>query len=558
MIIIWREFKLIKKRFLLKINSLLIFTMVMLSSFIFIKLSSTQSISFLKFDDKIENQELVNIYFNNSIIKNVDYIAGRTSSFIKNFQIEGTAIKFDSIGNSFFTGTIITKLYSESDFIIGKQNSTGFIEWIIQYNYLAQDEIFDLAIDEEKNRLYVVGTTINESRVLYSDIFLGCYDLSTGQPIWNTTYGESLMSEIAYEIELIENKIYLIGIQTQFIQLKSENDILFACFTENGSLIWELINYTNFYDSTPTFVYNEASSDFFLAFNRKIELEEVEYEQFILQRLNKTGNVIWVYVSDFNEDIRINKLINSNYNNSILLIGEKFENNSKENKDIVIYRFNYSGEKQQEIIWGRTNIKDIGLSITEDISNNIIFSGYTQSQYTSQSVAFITKVDYNGEIIWYGIFEHYFKSKINSIIINSDNFIATTGICEGQNDFIYRRLFVSYTIDEDEDGLSSFFEKIIGTNPLIFDTDGDGFSDGQEYRYNTDPLKKSSNLHSRFFWNYFSVSFTCLVILIFTIVNYSINAKEAYNKKLKESEISTKTPIVRLFEKLISYFKIKK
>lgn len=40
----------------------------------------------------------------------------------------------------------------------------------------------------------------------------------------------------------------------------------------------------------------------------------------------------------------------------------------------------------------------------------------------------------------------------------------------------------------DTDGLDDVEEQILGTDPLLQDTDGDGFSDGLEVRFGSDPL----------------------------------------------------------------------
>lgn len=49
-------------------------------------------------------------------------------------------------------------------------------------------------------------------------------------------------------------------------------------------------------------------------------------------------------------------------------------------------------------------------------------------------------------------------------------------------------------IDSDDDGLTDVEEKNIGTNPQLYDTDGDTLSDYQEYNIlNTNPLKKNTD-----------------------------------------------------------------
>jgi len=46
--------------------------------------------------------------------------------------------------------------------------------------------------------------------------------------------------------------------------------------------------------------------------------------------------------------------------------------------------------------------------------------------------------------------------------------------------------------DRDHDGLTDGEEQGCGTNPLVKDTDGDGFNDGVEVKWQSDPLDPSS------------------------------------------------------------------
>ncbi|MHA1157055.1 MAG: thrombospondin type 3 repeat-containing protein, partial [Candidatus Heimdallarchaeota archaeon] len=132
--------------------------------------------------------------------------------------------------------------------------------------------------------------------------------------------------------------------------------------------------------------------------------------------------------------------------------------------------------------------------------------------------------------------------------VNNAGFIVTAGFAERKYDYIFQRLFIGLTIDEDDDNLSNFWEEEIGTNPTLFDTDQDGFSDGQEFLHNTDPLDKFSNTNNRRIMFGFSIAFTLLIIIIFLIINFF-----AKNKSSEET-----TTIVKIYDKITSKLKRKK
>ncbi len=48
--------------------------------------------------------------------------------------------------------------------------------------------------------------------------------------------------------------------------------------------------------------------------------------------------------------------------------------------------------------------------------------------------------------------------------------------------------------DDDGDGLNNSWEKSMGSDPLLDDTDGDGMSDHAEFKARTDPTDPESNL----------------------------------------------------------------
>jgi hypothetical protein len=66
---------------------------------------------------------------------------------------------------------------------------------------------------------------------------------------------------------------------------------------------------------------------------------------------------------------------------------------------------------------------------------------------------------------------------------------TTTNLLDGQSKCFYRVIGILGTADDlDGDGLSNAFEtNVTGTDPNLYDSDFDGFSDGQEYGYGTNP-----------------------------------------------------------------------
>lgn len=105
-------------------------------------------------------------------------------------------------------------------------------------------------------------------------------------------------------------------------------------------------------------------------------------------------------------------------------------------------------DKTKDLIEGRTNIKDLGLSL-------------------DKSKDMIPIIEKEVEV---GIV----TTKSEIIIDKNNNLVQTSPI--------------ALIIDTDKDGLSDDVEKRIGTDPKNFDTDNDGFSDGDEVKNNYNPL----------------------------------------------------------------------
>ena len=88
-------------------------------------------------------------------------------------------------------------------------------------------------------------------------------------------------------------------------------------------------------------------------------------------------------------------------------------------------------------------------------------------------------------------------SDIEERIITTDEIVSDVNVdfdSDGLSNFREYQLGTDlYSQDSDEDGLSDYKEvEELLTNPLVEDSDGDGYSDGDESIKGTDPLSENS------------------------------------------------------------------
>ncbi len=489
------------------------------------------------FDEILQNPGFADIH----------YLFGKTTTFRESFEIEGRSIVFDEQGNSYFTGTILTNFFGESDIIVGKLNSTGSLVWIAIYDYNSTDVAYDLCFNEATDLIYIVGSTANISRITYTDFLIGCYDATSGIEIWNNTFGIEDYSEVGYSIEIFENKLFIAGIETEFID--TNPNIILACFDSfTGLDIWVKKFPSEIYEYAPKLILDTANEEMYFVFNSKNSQTSTDTNQYSVQKLTLEGNIIWEINSLLADNIILNDFFIEISNNSLVIVGE-FTNSEISNfKDTIIIFYDLTGTEKKRITFGTNELDEVGLTVAIVESGNFIIAGYSTSDFFNQNVAFMTKFDSAGKVIWSGKNEKYLQSRINSLAINNLGFIVTTGFAEGRYDYIFQRLFIGFTIDEDDDNLSTYWENEIGTDPTLFDSDQDGFSDGQEFLHNTDPLDRFSNSTNRRILFNFSIIFAFLLIFLFVIINFFV-------KNTSNEETSA---IVKIYHKIISKLKRKK
>lgn len=474
-----------------------------------------------------------NISFNSSIVslpQSIDNLLGTVSTWREGMIVEGTSLANDTNNNCFFVGTISFDFGSRFDIFLGKLNSTNDIEWINIITYNLIDRANDIELDVDQQKGFILGETTT-SWSANSDCLISCFNLTNGNIFWNMTFGFSLLSEEGYSLVIVNDLLFITGVQTEVYQDYNTPDVFLACINStNQTLLWMNSNFNDYYDCYPSLIYTEIFNELFLVYNR-YEKNKMDY-QFILQNFDLDGNISWSYSSDSSKYPKINDLLLLN-SNQLLLVGDCYEEASTSFRDNYLVYFNFSSEEIREQTYGKQLRNEIITSL--DFSNyyEIMICGYLESDINSMDIAFLANLNLDGTEIWSRESYEFYISQLNDIIILPDKRIITIGFAAYDFDFFYRRLLICGNLDNDRDSLSDYWEPSIGTDPNKADTDNDGYSDAEEYFASTDPLDPRSYPSRRISLRNFGVSIFILLIIGFIIIQifFSFIKDERLQKK---------------------------
>ncbi len=511
---------------------------LLLANFVFISQYHVLQLKAQTYNEEIE----LNADF--APFKSSDYLLGITYTWLEDIKVVGSAVVSDSIGNSYITGTINTDILTTTDIFIGKTNSSGGIVWLKKWDFQEKDIANDIVIDETRNQLFVIGETLVNTTFGFSDVLVVCFDSITGEEIWNATYGELSLSEEGNSAIYYSSKIYITGTQTTHFHLYSTPNIFSACIDSlNSSLLW-IQNYTNSsYDFSPSIIFNENLGELYLVFNRYLKISDYQHYRFHLSKLLLNGSLIWEFVYGIDNSIKINDADFSKSTDMIKLTGYCNEDVNPESKDAILLSLDTSGIILQEIKFGSESFDEIALTVST-INNTLFIGGYGDSELKRNQACFLSKISLDGDVFWFEKINKYAISSINGLSIDSQDKLIVVGTCKYDYDYLFERLLLAITKDSDSDGLSDSFESSIGTDPDNPDTDGDGFTDGEEYLSYTDPLKSRSNPKNRLRLRNFAIALFTLLVVVFSVIQFSI---KTFSQKTHASDT---TPIVKLFEKV--------
>ncbi|HUT80410.1 MAG TPA: hypothetical protein VMZ29_04330 [Candidatus Bathyarchaeia archaeon] len=484
----------------------------------------------------------------------LDNFFGKTATLLKTFKLEANAIISDSKNNSYFTGTTELDILYNSEIFVGKINSTGNVNWINNWQHYQKNYANDLAIDETNNQLFVIGESLTNSSQHYSDILLTCINYTTGMEIWNTTIGESNLSEQGRSIIYYENKLFVAAVQNKYFQDYTEpNVVLLGLNSTNGAILWEHVFSNSFYDNYPSIAFDIVDKKIYLVFNREIKTTSPIQYHYFLQKYDLLGNLLWNFSSANDFFPRILDIKVNTFDQKIYLVGDCYESDRSDYKDAIIIIHNTLGEITSTITFGSLGKDETAKAISFQNENSYFVCGRGDIGIKDRYAALLSHLTKDG-FDWFTKGERYTYSNINDMVCLPSGDFIMVGNCYYDYDFVYRRLLLSFSKDSDFDKLSDFWEPTIGTDPNDRDTDHDGYSDYDEYFGSTDPLNPRSFPKRRIFWRNFGLGFSISLIGAFII----IQLKNNFTEDKQNNDKSKKTFIVKLINKVFSKIKRKK
>ncbi|RLD26522.1 MAG: hypothetical protein DRI54_02690 [Bacteroidetes bacterium] len=420
------------------------------------------------------------------------YFGGENVDIVYDIAIDlqGNSIlvgKTSSATNIATTGAYQELYGGASDGFITKFDSDYNLLWSTYLGGEGFDVIFGIVTLTDGN-IVVVGATQSELDIstvgAYQEDFNGVEDVfvsmftSTGDILWSTYFGGSLIDRAKSIISDFENNIYVVG-QTSSSNLATSGayqeiiggntDGLLSMFNSNGNMIWttyfggeegDLFTDVTINNQNELCLYGITSSE------TNIATENVHQETLsgsinsFITKFTLTGERLWgtYYGGDFLEQANS---IDSDSNGNIIVSGYTLSDigiattgahkSTRESEDSFLASFNSDGQ----INWGTYfgGSKDEEDSFVYVKGNDIYFTGRTnsndgiakgtpyQSEYAGEvtdeffnSDIFLTKFDSSGQQVW-GTYYGGFGSELsNGLAMLDENTVVLASSSGGSTD----------------------------------------------------------------------------------------------------------------------------
>ncbi|KKL57433.1 hypothetical protein LCGC14_2235450, partial [marine sediment metagenome] len=254
------------------------------------------------------------------------------------------------------------------------------------------------------------------------------------------------------------------------------------------------------YDSSGNLLWNKSWGGFDNDYGRGIALDDSGYvfimgytESYgaggwdaLLLKYDSSGNLLWNKTWGGSSIDNGGKIALDGLGN--VFITGYTESYGAGQRDVLLLKFDSSGTLLWYKTWGGSG-SDVGYGIALDDSENAFITGYTDSYGAGGWDAFLLKYDSSGNLVWNNTWGGSSSDFGVEIALNDSENAFITGYTDSYGEGNADAFLLKYVFDTDGDGLSDGDEvNTYLTDPNESDTDGDGLSDGDEVNtYGTDP-----------------------------------------------------------------------
>lgn len=247
--------------------------------------------------------------------------------------------------------------------------------------------IEDIALDSEDN-VYVTGS-------YYSKMILIKYN-NHGQQLWNRTWGgDDYDKGHSIFIDKATDNIYITG-ETESFGVNNVRDIFMARYDKTGQLLGNITwdGYGNI-DRGYGIALDQSTKDVYITGTTDTGTSD----DFILLKIDNNYELIWNKTwdggyDDWSRSVTVDKL------GKILVTGWRWREVLANNQDLILLKYNESGELDWEVQWG----SDLGTrseqawDVTIDSNNSIYVTGEQDAYFPYGLI--LLKFDQAGEFKW--------------------------------------------------------------------------------------------------------------------------------------------------------------
>ncbi len=382
---------------------------------------------------------------------------------------EPYGVALDSNSNVYVVGYSPWNSIFHVDLYLGKWNSSGTNLYNATMGYPLADHVLGkgIAIDNRTSDIYIVGYTQMNAPSTARDIYLGKFNSTNGNNIWNRTLnGLKDKEDYGYGVAVDNNSnIYVTG----WIHWNNETtyDIYLGKWNSSGTNLW---------NTTVDMLPNGSSTKHELGYGVAADSLGYVYvtggswtnnttTALYLGKFNSSGNNLW--------NLTVNNPRGSGsffggksiviYNNTNIYVVGDGPWSSGTSSDIYLGKFNSSGSNLFNFtLNGPQNSNDYGGGVTLDNNSNIYISGFSLWNYPTHFDVYIGKFNSSGNNLWNttigaGIADYdFYNSNVGGNVVvqpyTGDLYItATSNYSGGGNANIYLGKFAVDTIDPTAD-----------------------------------------------------------------------------------------------------------